>query len=396
MRKQLRIWGAVLFCGMFLWGCANSDEVKIGVIIPQEGSLGDYGFQIISGIEMAEEELKTLKAQGKIKKNYRIVYENESADPNKVDVALESFNRLKKSGVTAIIGAASSSATLALVPHANREQILLMSPASSSPEINKEGGDFVFRNYPSDTLEAQALSNVIFQKCRLQKVLMVRAKNAYAEGITFELLRFARKNSSSLPDHVVKFESDPTTVDFASVVDQIIVDAPDAVFLGSYTDALIPLIKEIRSRDELKRTYVFTSSSFLPSKVVKALGPELVENVIFTGYEWDPTSSPERSDFAKEFDAKFGTEATIYAATGYDALMILKAAIEEANHRLPNETKTEMNKLVYEGLLGETDFNKRGDVTRIPVVYWMKGGVPTPLTVEDMEEIKREFLTRVD
>ncbi len=397
MKLNIKVLSAALLMGVFLFSsCYQSNDVKIGVIIPQEGSLGDYGFQIISGIELAEEALKKRKAQGEVVKNYQIIYENESADPNKVDVALSSFDRLKNQGVSAIIGAASSSATLALAELANQNQIVLLSPASSSPDINKEGGDFVFRNYPSDTLEAQALSNVIFQRCRLQKVLMVRSKNAYAEGITFELLRFARKNSSTLPNHVVKFDSDPSTVDFVAAVDAIVLEDADAVFLGGYTDTLIPLISEIRSRSELKDTYLFTSSSFLPGKVVKALGPEVVEDVIFTSYAWDPNLDPRTSDFAKEFDTKFGTESTIYAATGYDALMILVDAIEAVNHRLPKETRSQLNKIEHAGLLGETDFNKRGDVTRIPVVYWMKGGVPTALTADDMAEIKRAYLTRVE
>ena len=109
MKKQFLMGMASV--ALFLSGCGQNSEVKIGVIIPQEGSLGDYGFQIISGIELAEESIKKDK---KLKKKYTIIYENESADPNKVDVALESFGRLKEKGVTAVIGAASSSATLAL------------------------------------------------------------------------------------------------------------------------------------------------------------------------------------------------------------------------------------------------------------------------------------------
>ena len=378
--------GVVTLLTLALLSCGSGGEVKIGVIIPSEGSLGDYGFQIISGIELAEKEIQSeTDPDKKLTKKYTVYYENESADPSKVDVAIDSFNRLKKKGVTAIIGAASSAATLALTPLANESKIILLSPASSSPEINKEG-DFVYRNYPSDTLEAQYLSNVIFSKCRMSRVLMVRSKNAYAEGITYELLGFARKVSFELPNKVVKFEGDPAQVDFAAVVNEIVEIKPQAVFLGAYSDSLIPLIKEI------KQMYIFTSSSFLPSKVAKALGPETVENVLFTTYSWGVANEEKRQEFIKNFEATYHFPPNIYAAAGYDALKLLCTKLDGINHHIPGDVRLEMNREAYQGVLGETSFNKRGDVTRIPELFWMKGGVAVKTTDEDLEEIKKDIL----
>jgi len=380
-----------LIVGLILCSCGKGSTVKIGVIVPSAGSLADYGFQINSGIELAEKKLASLG----YKNRYEVLYEHESDDPNKTDVAIESFQRLKKKGVRAIIGAASSSATLALAPLANESRIILLSPASSSPEINRES-DFVFRNYPSDTLEAQFLSNVIFSRCKISRVLMVRAKNAYAEGITYELLGYARKVSHSLPDRVVKFESDPASVDFAAVVQQIVDVAPEAVFLGGYYDSLIPLIKEIRTREELQKLLIFTSSSFLPAKITKALGPEMVENILFTQYTWGVANEEKRQEFVKDFEATYHTPPNIYAAAGFDALMILAHNFEKVNPRIPGEMRMQMNKEAYLGVLGETMFNKRGDVTRIPELMWMKGGQPVNVSDEDIELIKRSILLSLD
>ncbi len=393
--KLLRWLGLGLLLTMLLvfTSCFSSSNVKIGVIIPQEGSLADYGYQIRSGIQMAYDEVLEQQSQGLIKKKYELIMENEDDDIERVK---ETFTRLKDAGVTAVIGAASSAATLALAPLANESKIILLSPASSSPDINSGDGDFVFRNFPSDTLEAQTLSNVIFQKCRIQKVLMVRARNAFSEGITFELLKFGRKNSTQIPNHVVKFDPDPSKVDFVSVVDQIVVDNPEAIFLASYMDSLAPLLTEIRTRPELERLYIFTSSSFLPDEMIKMTSKEVVEGVMFTSYHWDPTENrPEIQDFSRKFQENFHTVPTFYAATGYDAMHVLVRAIEPVNQRIADDLRSQLNKEVFEGILGETDFNKRGDVTRIPRVYRMVDGIKTELTPEDHETIKRDILTRI-
>ena len=115
---------------------------------------------------MALDEIQTRQGldpdSGGLNKRYSLVWANE--DETNLDGVEEAFMRLKEEGVTAIIGAASSAGTLRLAPLANKHRILLLSPASSSPDINTGAADWVFRNYPSDTLEAQALANIYFSK----------------------------------------------------------------------------------------------------------------------------------------------------------------------------------------------------------------------------------------
>lgn len=406
MFAKMRLIGsaALVLCLLFLSACGSSDTVKIGVIIPIKGedgantSLSDYGYQIRSGIQLAAEELASRKGdgEGQVYKNYELIWENEPEDLAQVEAA---FNRLNEQGVHAIIGAASSEVTLALAPLANDNKVLLLSPASSSPEINSGQSDYVYRNFPSDTLEAQKLSNVIFQKCRIQKCLMVRSRSEYAEGITFELLKFARQNSQKLPNEVIKFDQNGENVDWAAVVDRIVEVNPEGVFLGAYVDKLIPLISEIRNREELAQLYIFTSSAFLPDRAVKELGAETVEGVMFTGYHWDPNEArPNIQAFSQKFESEWHHKPTIYAATGYDAFQIIVNSAEAVDHGIADDFRLEVGKITHENLLlgnGNLQFNKRGDVTMIPNVYWIKNGQKVEMTEEDMEEIKREILTRI-
>jgi branched-chain amino acid transport system substrate-binding protein len=399
-RWKVCLSGVLLLTILALSSCGSGGTVKIGVIRPVEGSLSDYGFQLDNGIRLAWEDVKANKSNGEgeklIRRNYELIFKNEPSDLSKIK---DVFEELRAEGVIAIIGAASSAATLELAPLANKHKIILLSPASSSPEINTDNNDYVFRNYPSDTLEAQKLSNVIFQKCFIQKCLMVRARSAYGEGITFELLKFARQNSKKMPNEVVKFKEDIEEVDFVAVVDRIVDINPTGVFIGAYTDQIIPLLTEIRERPELEDLYIFTSSAFLPEKVIASTDEATVEGVMFTGYEWDPRANdPGVQEFVQKFEAlSHATPPTIYAATGYDAVWILVRAIEEADHLLADEIRGQLLSINdFNGVMGFTDFNKRGDVTRIPVMYKMTSGLKVEVTDEDTLAIKNNVLSRVD
>ena len=392
--------GVALAGLLLLASCLNTSDVKIGVIIPQEGSsLQEYGYQITSGIKLAEADLK---AKGHLNKNYELIVKSE--DLNNIESVKQAFMELKEAGVIAIIGAASSASTIELSKLANEHKIVLLSPAASSPEINSgdmNANDFVFRNQPSDTLEAQTLANLVFQKCRMQKVLMVRSKSAYAEGITFELLKFGRQNRNQIPGEVVKFSTDTANVDYVSVTDRIIEHAPPAVFVAGYHDEVLPLIEEIRRREELTDTYVFTSSALLIDNAMTKLGAETLEGLMYTSYPWEPAESgPVIQSFAQRFQQEYKTKPDIYAANGYDAMIVLATAIELADHWLTDALRDELNKINFtpkttsDLILQETDFNKRGDVTRIPQVYWVHDGLVAKLQPEDIDAIKEKILTQ--
>jgi branched-chain amino acid transport system substrate-binding protein len=191
-------------------------------------------------------------------------------------------------------------------------------------------------------------------------------------------------------------------VDFVAVVDRVIELAPEAVFMGGYSADLIPLITEIRKRPELANTYLFTSSSFLPEKVISATDIETVEGIMFSSYPWEPASGPPNmQSFAARFQEKYYVAPDNYAANGYDAGVIMVHAIEKANHWMVDAIRDELNGNIFDAettgelILRNTDFNKRGDVTRIPVVYRVVNGQIVKLTPEDMEVIKTDILTRI-
>jgi branched-chain amino acid transport system substrate-binding protein len=328
---------------------------------------------------------------------FTLIEKSEAANFEEADAAEKAFKELANQGVVAVIGPASSAGLMRITEMANEERIAVISPTASSPEINREGGDFIFRVYPSDTSEAQTLANTIFNKCRLQKLLVVRTLDTYGEGISMEILRFGRQLSDQIPNYVLKFKPGVSEAELTTLVDRIVEEDPDAVFVGGYLNNTLSLIKEIKRRQELEKAYLFTSSAFIPNLALKELSPEFLENVMFTTYEWGVgAAEANRATFEKEFLETFKFQPNLFAAAGYDSLKILVTALNGVNTSLPDEVKGALNKITYHGLLGETDFNKRGDVTRIPKMMKMTNGAAVELTEEDMAAIKREYLTRLD
>ena len=68
---------------------------------------------------------------------------------------------LVEAGVPAVIGSDSSDVTLAIADLFQQSEVVLISPSSSTPALSNKGS-FIFRNFPSDDLEAVNTANHIY------------------------------------------------------------------------------------------------------------------------------------------------------------------------------------------------------------------------------------------
>jgi len=128
--SRLKLLGLLLVSSVLvqLSGCGEdaANEVKIGVILPLTGEAAFYGESVKNGLDLAAEGAN---ASGGIKgASISLIYEDSRAMPAE---GVSAFERLASiSGLSAVVGDAVSSVTLAFAPIANQREIVVMSPLS--------------------------------------------------------------------------------------------------------------------------------------------------------------------------------------------------------------------------------------------------------------------------
>ncbi len=148
MTKKQLIIGAAIVIVLAAFACAcldkqptESEEIKIGAVLPLTGDGAKYGQSAKSGLDLAVEEIN---ANGGIKGKFiNVIYEDTKMEPKEGTSAVLKLLTIEK--VPAIIGAMASSVTLAIAPIAEENKVVLLSPVSSSPLIT-DAGDYIFRN----------------------------------------------------------------------------------------------------------------------------------------------------------------------------------------------------------------------------------------------------------
>ena len=137
----------------------GTGAIKIGFIGPLTGDAASYGKPISNAVRMAVDVIN--QSDGINGRPIEVIYENGGC--NKEDALRATQKLVYIDKVRMIIGGICSGETLAVLPIAEKEKIILLSPSSSSPELTG-AGEYFFRNTPSDLKSGEKLAQLITEK----------------------------------------------------------------------------------------------------------------------------------------------------------------------------------------------------------------------------------------
>src|SRR6187551_4054047 len=119
---------------------AQSQKLKVGVILPRSGYLGFIGQSCQKGADLAP---------GVIKEMLGVDIELMNADTEtNVDTARTRAERLIQEGAHVIVGPFDSGAATAIAQVAEQRGVPLVINIAAAPQITEQGYKFVFRNFP--------------------------------------------------------------------------------------------------------------------------------------------------------------------------------------------------------------------------------------------------------
>jgi len=351
----------------FVWvffSCVKEpQEIRIGAILPLTGDAAKYGKASKQGIELG---LQQINSSGGIhKKKLEIIYEDDQADPKLGVSAFEKLITVNK--VPAVIGPLPSSVALAVAPLAERNKVVLLSPAASSPAITN-AGDYIFRNVVSDLFEGMALADFVYNNLHLREVSIIYINNDFGVGL---------KNSfttkfESLGGKIIASESfEQGSTDFRTQLSKIKAGNPQGIYLIGYRE----MGKVLRQAAELKiKSQLLSIAMFEDPEILKIAGKS-AEGVYYSFRAYDSQSGDELvKKFVEDYKSKYGVEPDIFAALSYDSIRILALAMREAGTN-PEATKKFLYTIKdFPGVTGKITFDKNGDIVGTMSIKMVKDG----------------------
>jgi branched-chain amino acid transport system substrate-binding protein len=132
----------------------SKHTITLGALLPLTGSSSSLGESENAALQIAVKDVNNYFSKRGSNSGVGLVIEDTQTNP---ETSLEKLKLLAKKGISIVIGPATSAALQAVQDYANKNNILLVSPSSTSPTLAIEG-DNVFRFVSNDIHQAQAIS----------------------------------------------------------------------------------------------------------------------------------------------------------------------------------------------------------------------------------------------
>jgi branched-chain amino acid transport system substrate-binding protein len=361
--------------------CDGGGPVEVGAVLPLSGQYAIYGEPIRQGLELAYEQVQ---ANEDLDLEIALEIVDSASDPQQ---AAEASRRLYSQGAVAVIGGVTTDEALAMIESADREEKVLLSPSASSPRLTGISRNF-FRIFPSDFREGTKMGNFAAQTLGIDSAVIVAAESPYARGIQDIFKTEFERYGGEVPAVI---EYPPDTGDFEPIVEQVLDHQPVAVYVADYARNTARLVQALR--DHRYGGKILATSAFAAPEVMGQVGPA-AEGVLLTQTAMPP-DDPAVASFTQAFVAKYDHPPSIWAAHGYDALMVLVEAMQEGGTR-PNDLWKGMRSIRnFQGASGVIQFDERGDVSKFPRTYVVEGGVLVDYE-RAVDEQRQEILRRIE
>ncbi|GAB4228705.1 MAG: ABC transporter substrate-binding protein [Elainellaceae cyanobacterium] len=363
--------------------------LKLGTLLPITGDLAQYGTTMQDSTSLLIETVNA--CDGALGSPVQLISEDDQTDPAAGASGMTKLAEVDQ--VAGVVGAAGSAVSSAAVDIAVRNQVVQISPSSTSPEFTDraEKGEFDgfwFRTAPPDTFQGDALAQLA-QDQGLENVAVFAINNDYGNGLVQAFTEAFKAQGGTVTN-----ESNPTlyaenATTFDSELSAAFSSNPDAVLLVAYPETGSLILKSAYEQGLLDGdTKILLTDGMKTDELAELVGQGPDGNYIVSGVIGTAPSAggPGIEAFTELYQEKFNRAPNVYDPNSWDAAAVMVLAAEAAKGTTGAALKDQIREVAnapgqevtdvcealalvregedvnYQGASGNVDFNEQGDV----------------------------------
>ncbi|MFJ8067895.1 ABC transporter substrate-binding protein [Peribacillus sp. NPDC096447] len=350
--KKKKLAGAFLSLTLaagVLAGCSGSgsseksggdgDTIKIGVNLELSGGVASYGQSIAEGLELATAEINKEGIDGKKIKLIKVDNKSEASEATSGAIKLTSQDQ-----VAAIVGAATSTNSIAQVQIAQDNKVPVISPSGTSPEITfskDKLNDYIFRTSFIDPFQGTVAANFATKEIKAKSAaIYIDSASDYSKGLAAAFKEQFEKNGGKIVAEEAYIAKD---TDFRSTLTRLKSAKPDFIFLPGYYEEAGLIVKQAR---ETGLDVPFMGGDGWDSpKLVEIAGAKALNNTFITNHYSSGDPDEKIQNFVSAFKAKYKDKSPdAFNALGYDTGYFLADAIKRAGSADSQKIKEALEK----------------------------------------------------
>ena len=325
---------------------AQSNKLRVGLMLPYTGTFAQLGVAIENGVRMALDE-KGGKLGGREIEWFKV---DDESDPPK---GVENANKLvQRDKVDVLIGTVHSGVQMGIHKVARDTGVLNLIPNAGVHAATRAlCAPNVFRTSFTNSQPTSALGKVMVDKGH-KKAVWITWKYAAGDE-AFEGFRdsYTKAGGTILKELGLPFP----TVEFQALLTEIASIRPDAVCCFFAGGGAAKFIRDYAAAG-LKGKIPLYGSGFLTEGVLEAAGPA-ADGIITTLHYSDSLDTPRNKAFRLAYAKAFRMQPDVYAVQGYDAGQLLARGAAAVKGDMANK------KALYAAMEGAVIDSPRGKWT---------------------------------
>jgi branched-chain amino acid transport system substrate-binding protein len=372
MKRLLVLIAALAVMSLVLTGCGEEQKggnvLKMGTMSPLTGPYAADGNDIRQGAEIA---IEVIKEKGGIEgfTDIQLFPQDTACDPKQ---AVAAANKLINEKVTGVVGAYCSSSTIPASETLAEENIIMLTPASTSPKVTERGLTNMFRTCGRDDHQAPAAVKFMKEVAGVKSIFIVDDKTTYSQGLAEGVAAAAKDVGIEVLEHDHVNQGDK---DYSAVLTKVKAANPDLFYISLQNSATGALMLIQAKRMGIDAILMGQDAVYHPKLIEIAKGDS--EGLFCTFGAIDKDAEAYKN-FVKKYKAKSGNEPGAYSAYSFDSAMAYLNAVKAAGSTDPAKVRAALLNLEFVGASKTVSYNEKGDSGSNYTVYQVKDGKFVP------------------
>lgn len=334
----------------------EGDTVKIGLNFELSGDVSSYGQAERNAAQLAIEQYNErtdtkFKAEG--------IEVDDKGDA--AESTTQATKLIEEDHVVAIIGPATSGASIATYAIASQNATPVISPSATQVDAMMDGDtayEYAWRICFEDSYQGAAMAIYAADTLDCKKAAIINETSDYGQGLANQFEETFKEHGGEVVAHEQYNAGD---TDFASMLTKIKDTDFDVLYIAGYYSEAGLIIKQARA-DGIDCPIV-GADGFESEKLVQLAGKENLNEVWYTTAYTTVNASDELNSFIEAYTKKYNEAPNMFSALAYDATNLVLDQLE-ATGATGEELNEAIKKANFTGITGTFTFD---ETTHTPI-----------------------------
>jgi len=333
--------------------------LTIGSVRPTSGGMASIGQSMVEGLEMGFDQVKADGGIGGCRDINVIAYDSQSIPVNAATVTRRLINQDQ---VPLIIATPISVEVLAMMEVTENAGIPLYVPSAASAKVTNQGFKWVWRQSAVDTISAKAMADYIATGLKWKKVGAIYENSDFGKPTWNDVLKPGLEKGGVTITGAEAINAGDS--DLSSQLLHMKDGGADGVlFWGHAKEGALLLGENQQLKIDLP---IAGSSGLVYPEFIRLLPADVQDktNLVAVTQFISSTDDPAQKQWIDAYRARFKREPDATSIDAYDAVFVLKQAIERAGSLEPAALQKALNATDIKGVGGAISFDSTGQAQR--------------------------------